>query len=77
MIGMAMGTMPPPPKPTAEERWKTPFKRDTKVKVDVERLITCKTRPIPLLFRPTDTGRSGYVDSLFGKNPCSAPLGYP
>ncbi|KAH6962710.1 hypothetical protein DER45DRAFT_582443 [Fusarium avenaceum] len=40
MMGMAMGAMPPAPKPTAEERWKTPFKRDTKVKVDVERLIT-------------------------------------
>ncbi|KAM0244324.1 hypothetical protein ACHAP5_006340 [Fusarium lateritium] len=44
MLGMAVGSMPPPPKPVAEERWKTPFKRDTKVKVDVERLITCKTR---------------------------------
>ncbi|CAJ0555020.1 Ff.00g135330.m01.CDS01 [Fusarium sp. VM40] len=40
MVGMAMGAMPPPPKPTSEEHWKTPFKRDTKVKVDVERLIT-------------------------------------
>ncbi|KAM0187288.1 hypothetical protein ACHAPQ_006627 [Fusarium lateritium] len=40
MMGMAMGAMPPLPKPAREERWKTPFKRDTKVRVDIERLIT-------------------------------------
>ncbi|KAH7184976.1 uncharacterized protein B0J16DRAFT_371854 [Fusarium flagelliforme] len=41
LMGMAMGAMPPPPKPQPQEQWKTPTKRDTKVKVDVERLITC------------------------------------
>ncbi|KAJ4128021.1 hypothetical protein NW768_008305 [Fusarium equiseti] len=41
MMGMAMGAMPLPPKPQPQDQWKTPTKRDTKVKVDVERLITC------------------------------------
>ncbi|RGP73164.1 hypothetical protein FLONG3_6480 [Fusarium longipes] len=41
MLGMAMGAMPPPPKPQLQEQWKTPLRRETKVKIDVERLITC------------------------------------
>ncbi|KAJ3541556.1 hypothetical protein NM208_g4548 [Fusarium decemcellulare] len=42
MMGMAMGRMPQPPKSTrVEEIWKTPLMRETKVTVDVERLITC------------------------------------
>jgi hypothetical protein len=42
MLGMAMGAMPPPPKSQPQEQWKTPRRRETKVKIDVERLITCK-----------------------------------
>ncbi|KAF4972574.1 hypothetical protein FSARC_847 [Fusarium sarcochroum] len=42
MMSMAMGTMPPPSRPILlEEHWKTPSQRETKVKVDVERLTTC------------------------------------
>ncbi|KAF5005713.1 hypothetical protein FDECE_7874 [Fusarium decemcellulare] len=42
MMGMAMGRMPQPSKSTrVEEVWKTPLMRETKVTVDVERLITC------------------------------------
>ncbi|KAL4731313.1 hypothetical protein ACLX1H_000278 [Fusarium chlamydosporum] len=40
MMGMAMGSMPPPPKPQSQEYWKTPTRKETKVKIDVERLIT-------------------------------------
>ncbi|KAF5676654.1 hypothetical protein FCIRC_6949 [Fusarium circinatum] len=42
LMGMAMGAMPPPPKEKGPgEQWKTPSKRETKVKIDVERLIMC------------------------------------
>ncbi|KAL6917171.1 hypothetical protein FSST1_008666 [Fusarium sambucinum] len=42
LMGMAMGAIPPPPKPQPQSQWKTPTRRETKVMVDVERLITCK-----------------------------------
>jgi hypothetical protein len=43
LMGMAMGAMPPPPKGKGPgEQWKTPIRRETKVKIDVERLIMCK-----------------------------------
>ncbi|KAH7246767.1 hypothetical protein BKA59DRAFT_556358 [Fusarium tricinctum] len=42
MMGMAMGKMPPPPRSLfLEEHWETPSARETKIKVDVEKLITC------------------------------------
>ena len=45
LMGMAMGAMPPPPKGKGPgEQWKEPTKRDTKVKIDVERLIMCKSK---------------------------------
>lgn len=49
MMGMAMGSMPPPPKPQSQEYWKTPTRKETKVKIDVERLITGKLTT--MLFR--------------------------
>ncbi|KAF9776893.1 hypothetical protein IL306_004863 [Fusarium sp. DS 682] len=41
LMGMAMGAMPPPPTGKPVEQWKEPTRRETKVKIDVERLIMC------------------------------------
>ncbi|UZP38331.1 hypothetical protein NXS19_006147 [Fusarium pseudograminearum] len=43
LMGMATGEMPPYPKSQPQEQWKTPIRRETRVKVDVERLIMCLT----------------------------------
>ncbi|VUC29524.1 unnamed protein product [Clonostachys rosea] len=42
MLGLAMGIMPrPPPSRGSEEQWREPRLRQTKVKIDVDRLIMC------------------------------------
>jgi hypothetical protein len=74
MMGMAMGAMPPPPKPQPQDQWKTPTKRDTKVKVDVERLITCEWPEPPILLRLTycSTGLCNATVCL-GRTPAVRP----
>ncbi|KAG8672133.1 hypothetical protein FPOAC1_005394 [Fusarium poae] len=41
LMGLAMGAMPAQPKPQPQSQWKTPTKMETKVMVDVGKLITC------------------------------------
>jgi hypothetical protein len=74
MLGMAMGAMPPPPKPQPQDQWKTPTKRDTKVKVDVERLITCEWPEPPISLRLTycSTGLCNATVCL-GRTPAVRP----